>query len=96
MRVPGSAVGTVETRTGETPVRRETTEASSAAPAAQNAVVDGSRSQAVRASSERAEAARSQKLERIQMEIDSGTYKVDLGAVAEKLVDDELSRFGRT
>ena len=69
MRVPGSQVGSVETRTGETPVRRSSAEAAgqaeSIAAHAGEAVVDGSRSREVRTHSERAETARSQKLDRI-------------------------------
>jgi flagellar biosynthesis anti-sigma factor FlgM len=94
MRVPGSSAGSVE-RTGETPVRREATEATEAkATQGSEAVVVGSRSKEVSASSARAEAARSQKLERIQAALDGGTYKVDFAAVAEKLVDEELARAG--
>lgn len=98
MRVPASSVGTAETRTGETPVRRETTEATSAGGAAPTgeAVVVGSRSQEVRASAERAEAERADKLASIAAALESGTYKVDFAAVAERLVDDELSRSGRS
>ena len=97
MRVPGSQVGSVETRTGETPVRRsaaESAEAAGGATHAGEAVVDGSRSREVRTHSERAESARSQKLSRIASALEAGTYQVDFHQLANRLVDDELSRSG--
>src|SRR5689334_3593996 len=98
MRVPGSQVGSVETRTGETPVRRSSAEAAgqaeSIAAHAGEAVVDGSRSREVRTHSERAETARSQKLDRIASALEAGTYQVDFHQLANRLVDDELSRSG--
>ena len=100
MRVPGSQVGSVETRTGEVPVRRpgnESTESATAAgPAAGDAVVVGGRSQEVQAQSARAGAARSEKLERIAAALADGSYQVDFTKVAEKLVDDELARGGQS
>jgi flagellar biosynthesis anti-sigma factor FlgM len=98
MRVPGHSIGTVETRASET-ARREVGEASESAstastPKTGEAVVTGSRSQDIKASSERAESARAQKLERIAAQLADGSYQVDFAAVAGRLIDDELSRTG--
>jgi flagellar biosynthesis anti-sigma factor FlgM len=98
MRVPGS-LGNVETRASET-TRREVNESSDAGPASVatvksgEAVVTAARSQEIKASTARAESARAEKLERIAAQLADGSYKVDFAAVAERLVDDELSRFG--
>jgi flagellar biosynthesis anti-sigma factor FlgM len=92
MRVPGSQIGSVETRTGETPVRR-TAEAAATTPTG-DAVVHGSRSQEVRTHAERAETERSQKLSAIKSAIDAGTYQVDFGKLADRLVNDERIRGG--
>jgi flagellar biosynthesis anti-sigma factor FlgM len=98
MRVPGHSIGTVETRASET-ARREVGEASESASTATaqktgEAVVTGSRSQDIKASSARAESARAEKLERISAQLADGSYQVDFAAVAGRLVEDELSRAG--